>query len=205
MIVIVDYGMGNLRSLMNAFDFLGQDVQISRNPEDFADADRIVLPGVGAFRDAIRAIRDLDLERPLTDQAIVVRKPILGVCLGMQLLAKVSHEYGEHSGLGWIDAHVNPLESTATAKVPQVGWNEITVTGAEWMFKGLPKASDFYFVHSFHMECEDPSDVIATTDHNGPITAAVARDNIVAAQFHPEKSQDNGLQFLQNWLDWDFK
>lgn len=204
MIVIIDYGMGNVRSLRNAFDFLGHDVIISRELSDFEAADRLVLPGVGAFGDAAIAIRSLGLEDPLRYYAFKDRKPIFGICLGMQLLANISYEYGPHEGLGLIEADVLPLKSSDVDKVPHVGWNSIDIIGAEWLSKGLADNPDFYFVHSFHMVCADQTDVVATTDHNGLITAAIAKKNIVATQFHPEKSQDNGLQLLQNWLDRDF-
>ncbi|NML75694.1 imidazole glycerol phosphate synthase subunit HisH [Rhizobium sp. S-51] len=205
MIVIVDYGMGNVRSLSNAFEYLGYDTEISRDPAAFAAADRLVLPGVGAFGDAIGLLRSLDLEGPLNDQVLGQGKPVLGICLGMQLMASVSHEHGTHKGLGWFDADVMPMISTPEAKVPQVGWNQLQICGEEWLFKGLPaKGNDVYFVHSFHMVCKDQNDVIATTDHAQTVTAAVAHGNIVATQFHPEKSQDNGLQILQNWMDREF-
>lgn len=200
MVVIVDYGMGNVRSLRNAFDFLGYDSIISRNISDLALADRIVLPGVGAFGDAITAIKDLGLEAPLRQQVLEFRKPLLGICLGMQLLANSSTEYGSHKGLGWIDADVVPLRESIEHKVPHVGWNEIEISGNNWLFKGLPKSPDFYFVHSFHMVCANNHNVTASSSHNGKITAAVECRNIVATQFHPEKSQDNGLKILDNWL-----
>lgn len=204
MIVMIDYGMGNLRSLKNAFEYLGHDVEISRDPTMVDSADRVLLPGVGAFGDAMKAIRDLDLEPLLHRQALELRKPVLGICLGMQLMAKESFEHGHHQGLGWFDASVQRLPNSPTAKVPQVGWNTLRILREEWLFEGIPTANDFYFVHSYHAVCANPDDVVATTDHDGPTTAVMARDNIVAAQFHPEKSQDNGLQFLQNWLDRDF-
>lgn len=206
MIVIVDYGMGNVRSLSNALDYLGQDALISRDPADFETAERIILPGVGAFGDAMVAIRTLGLEAPLTRQALEVGKPMFGICLGMQLMARTSQEHGAHTGLGWFDAEVQHMTSTPDAKVPHVGWNRLDIHGAEWLFKGLPKpkGNDTYFVHSLHMVCANPSEVIATCDHGGTVTAAVARDNIMATQFHPEKSQDNGLQILQNWLEHEF-
>jgi imidazole glycerol-phosphate synthase subunit HisH len=204
MVVIIDYGMGNVRSLKNAFAFLGHDVVISRELSDIEAADRLVLPGVGAFRDAAIAIRSLGLEEPLRYYALKDRKPIFGICLGMQLLANTSYEYGTHEGLGLIEAEVIPLQSSDVDKVPHVGWNSTDTTGAEWLFKGLSDNPDFYFVHSFHMVCADQTDVVATTNHNGLTTAAVANKNIVATQFHPEKSQDNGLQILQNWLDREF-
>jgi len=206
MIAIIDYGMGNVRSLMNAFDYIGEDAVVTRDVDELAEADRLVLPGVGAFGDAMAAIRATDLQEPLTRLALEDRKPILGVCLGMQLFARSSREHGEHQGLGWIDAEVVPLDVEPPAKVPHVGWNQLAYDPEDWLFKGVPASqTDVYFVHSFHMVCRDPADVIATTDHGGQITAVVRRDNLVAAQFHPEKSQDNGLQLLQNWMAHDFE
>lgn len=205
MIAIVDYGMGNVRSLYNALEFCGAEAEITRNPDNFDAADRIILPGVGAFGDAIDAIRELDLERPLTHQAMDVKKPIFGICLGMQLFAKSSEEHGGSRGLGWLDSEIKHMQAAGDIKVPQVGWNQIKVLGAEWLFEGLPaEQNDVYFVHSLQMICTDESDLVATTDHGTPITAAVSRGNLTATQFHPEKSQDNGLQILQNWLEHDY-
>jgi glutamine amidotransferase len=205
MIAIVDYGMGNVRSLLNAFEFIGEDAEISSDPDILISADRIVLPGVGAFGDAMKAIRDRDLQPTLDHIALKLKKPVLGICLGMQLFAKSSAEHGAHAGLGWLDADILPLEVQAPAKVPHVGWNAVSFEPDDWLFKGLPSGeSDYYFVHSFHMVCRQPNDLIATTDHGGQVTAAVRRDNLVATQFHPEKSQDNGLKLLQNWLDQSF-
>ena len=204
-IAIIDYGMGNVRSLMNAFEYIGEDAAVTRDLDELAAADRLVLPGVGAFGDAMAALRATDLVAPLTRFALEERKPVLGVCLGMQLFAKRSLEHGAHEGLGWLDAEVLPLEVAPPAKVPHVGWNELAFDSGDWLFRGVPAhQTDFYFVHSFHMVCEDPADVVATTDHGGTITAVVRRDNLVAAQFHPEKSQDNGLQLLTNWMAHDF-
>ncbi|WP_424984242.1 imidazole glycerol phosphate synthase subunit HisH [Maritalea sp. S77] len=205
MIVIVDYGMGNIRSLYNALDFCFADVNVTSNTEEIAAADRIILPGVGAFGDAIRAIRNLGLEEVLTHQALVVKKPILGICLGMQLFAKDSQEYGAEKGLGWIDSQVEYMKPSAQVKVPQVGWNQLKIVGSDWLFRGLPSIqNDVYFVHSLHMVCNDKTDLAATTYHGEEITAAIARDNLVATQFHPEKSQDNGIQILRNWLEREF-
>ena len=204
-IAIIDYGMGNVRSLMNAFEYIGEEAAVTRDLDALAAADRLVLPGVGAFGDAMAALRATDLVAPLTCFALEERKPVLGVCLGMQLFAKRSLEHGAHEGLGWLDAEVVPLEVARPAKVPHVGWNELAFDPGDWLFKGVPaQQTDFYFVHSFHMVCNDPADVVATTDHGGTITAVVRRDNLVAAQFHPEKSQDNGLQLLTNWMAHDF-
>jgi glutamine amidotransferase len=204
-IAIVDYGMGNVRSLMNAFAYVGENAEVTRDFDELEAADRIVLPGVGAFGDAMAAIRATGLQAPLTRLAMDVRKPILGVCLGMQLFARLSYEHGEHEGLGWLDAQVVPLRVRAPAKVPHVGWNQVHFDSDDWLFADIPAGqTDFYFVHSFQMVCSDPANRIATTDHGGDVTAVVRRGNLVAAQFHPEKSQDNGLQFLQNWLAHDF-
>jgi glutamine amidotransferase len=204
-IAIIDYGMGNVRSLMNAFEYVGEDAVVTADIDMLEDADRLVLPGVGAFGDAMAAIDASGLRPVLDRMALEVRKPILGVCLGMQLFARVSHEHGRHQGLGWLDAEIMPLEVAPPAKVPHVGWNAVSFAPDEWLFKGLPSGeSDYYFVHSFHMVCNDPADRIATTDHSGLVTAAVRRGNLTATQFHPEKSQDNGLQLLQNWLAHEF-
>lgn len=206
MIAIVDYGMGNIRSLTNALDYIGAEVTCTADPGELAAADRLLLPGVGAFGDAMAAIDAKPGLRSALDRlAMVEGKPVLGVCLGMQLFAKSSDEHGGHAGLGWLDAEVKRIEAAPPAKVPHVGWNAVSFAADEWLFAGLPSdESDYYFVHSFHMVCADPADVAGTTDHGGPITAAVRRGNLVAAQFHPEKSQDNGLQLLTNWLEHDF-
>jgi glutamine amidotransferase len=206
MIAIVDYGFGNVRSLSNALDFLGTYTEITRDPEVLDAADRIVLPGVGAFGDAIKAIRDLGLEPALNRNALQIRKPIFGICLGMQLFANSSTEHGGHQGLGWTDAVVDRIRpNDPEVKVPQVGWNTLEIRNSGWLFDGLPaKQNDVYFVHSYHMLCADPADLAAVTYHGGPVTAAISRGNLTATQFHPEKSQDNGLRILQNWLEHDF-
>lgn len=203
MIAIVDYGMGNVRSLENAFAYFGHDVVITADAEELNEADRIVLPGVGAFGDAMVAIRERGLDRILTRQALEIKKPILGICLGMQLFAKRSGEHGEHEGLGWIDADIERLQVERPLKVPHVGWNNLHFSATDWLFKDIrPSEANFYFVHSFHMVCRNPDDLIATTNYGGPVTAVVRSGNLVAAQFHPEKSQDNGLKMLENWVNW---
>lgn len=205
-IAIIDYGMGNVRSLMNAFEYIGEDAVVTADFDELEAADRLVLPGVGAFGDAMKAIEAHEGLRVVLDRlALEDKKPVLGVCLGMQLFARVSHEHGTHQGLGWLDAEILPLDVAPPAKVPHVGWNAVSFALDEWLFRGLPSGeSDYYFVHSFHMVCHDPQDLIATTDHGGTVTAAVRRGNLTATQFHPEKSQDNGLQLLQNWLAHEF-
>lgn len=201
MIAIVDYGMGNIRSLRNALEYLGEDVTVTDVPAYLDAADRIVLPGVGAFGDAMVAIRERGLEDALTHQAMTVKKPILGICLGMQLFARSSSEHGEHRGLGWIDADIRRLKVQGSLKVPHVGWNDLQFPVGDWLFEGIrPAEANFYFVHSFHMVCHRPSDQLATIDHGGKVTAVVRVDNLLAVQFHPEKSQDNGLKLLGNWV-----
>ncbi len=203
-IAIVDYGMGNVRSLQNAFAYFGHDVVITADRAALESAARIVLPGVGAFGDAMTAIRTHGLQDVLTRQALEVKKPVLGICLGMQLFAKSSAEHGRHEGLGWIDADIRRLDVASPLKVPHVGWNELHFPEGDWLFKGIrPSEANFYFVHSFHMVCHEPSDLLATTDYGGVVTAVVRSGNLVAAQFHPEKSQDNGLRMLENWVAWN--
>lgn len=202
-IAVVDYGMGNLRSLTNALEYLGCDVVVSGEASVFRDADRIVLPGVGAFGDAMDAIRERGLEETLTREALEVRKPIFGICLGMQLFARSSDEHGEHRGLGWLDAEIRRLNVGSPLKVPHVGWNELEFPADDWLFRGIRRAeANFYFVHSYHMICRDASNVVATADYGGPVTAVARNANLVCAQFHPEKSQDNGLKLLENWVAW---
>jgi len=160
MIAIVDYGMGNVRSLRNAFEYIGEDVIVTADPAALDDADRIVLPGVGAFGDAMRAIAERGLEQVLQRQAGELNKPVLGVCLGMQLMARSSVEHGEHRGLGWIDAEILRLEVPRPLKVPHVGWNTIYFDLADPLFQGIKTGeANFYFVHSFHMVCRQSEDV----------------------------------------------
>lgn len=204
MIAIVDYGMGNVRSLKNAFEYFGHDIIVTKDHEEIKAADRIVLPGVGAFGDAMDAIRKNGLQDILTDQALEVKKPILGICLGMQLFARKSHEHGEYQGLGWIDADVKRIEVDAPLKVPHVGWNNIDFPQDDWLFDGIRSdQANFYFVHSYHMVCRNSEELLATTDYGFPVTAVVRSENLLAIQFHPEKSQDNGLQILENWVNWE--
>ena len=203
MIAIVDYGMGNVRSLRNALEFIGEEVTVTADAAELDAADRIVLPGVGAFGDAMAAIRERGLHEVLTHQAMVVRKPMLGICLGMQLFARSSNEHGEHLGLGWIDADIRRLDVQRPLKVPHVGWNDLQFPSGDWLFQGIrPGEANFYFVHSFHMVCQRREDCLATIDYGSPVTAMVRSGNLLAAQFHPEKSQDNGIRLLQNWVHW---
>jgi glutamine amidotransferase len=204
MIAIVDYGMGNVRSVYNALDFLGEEAVITSDPDALGRADRLILPGVGAFGDAMRQLQERGLIEVLAREVIQRSKPFLGVCLGMQLLARCSTEHGVHAGLGWFDAHVRRFEFAGEKlKVPHVGWNDVTPTTCHPLFAGLkPGQFCFYFVHSFHVECDTASAIAATCDYGHTFCAAIYRDNVFATQFHPEKSQDNGLQMLRNFASW---
>lgn len=203
MIAIIDYGMGNVRSLYNALQYLGCDAVVTADHETIHRAERIILPGVGAFGDAMAAICGLGLDSLLDVEVRRGGKPMLGICLGMQLLAKSSEEHGIHAGLGWLDASVERFQLPPGYKIPHIGWNAARFAPDEPLFRGLkPDEFNFYFVHSFHMRCRECGDVIATCDYGGDFTAAVRHGNVVAMQFHPEKSQDNGIRVIQNFLKW---
>lgn len=204
MIGIVDYGLGNLRSVYNAFDYLGANVKICKYPEDLKNVDRIVLPGVGAFKDCINSLNSLNFVEALNENTIKLAKPTLGICLGMQVMAKRSHEMGVFEGLGWFDAEIISLkQNDFYFKIPNIGWNEINFKNNHIIFNGLKQNTDFYFVHSYFMKCNDINDMVASYDLGYKVTASVCKDNIFATQFHPEKSQDSGLKLLSNFLKWN--
>lgn len=203
MITVVDYGLGNLFSVAKAFEMLGAEVVVTSDPYIVRTAERIVLPGVGAFGDGMRFLTERKL-LPALEEAVRKNKvPFLGICLGMQFLAETGSEYGEHSGLGWIRGRVEKIEAGEKGlKVPHIGWNELSMNREHPLFAGIKQNADFYFVHSFHLIPADEEDLVAVTDYGGAITSAVARGNIAGIQFHPEKSQDNGLALLENFLKW---
>jgi imidazole glycerol-phosphate synthase subunit HisH len=205
MVGIIDYGMGNLLSVYNAFDYLGEDVMICKEPKDLVHADKIVIPGVGAFKDCAALIKQPELLYELEKQVISNAKPTLGICLGMQVMAKKGYEFGEFEGLGWFDSEVKKIDvSNTDLKLPNIGWNEINQSFQHELFKGISNLSDFYLVHSFFMDCNETADVIANYQYGEKIiTAAVLKNNIFATQFHPEKSQDNGLKLLENFINWN--
>jgi glutamine amidotransferase len=203
MVVVVDYGLGNLFSVAKAFEWVGAQVKISGDPEDLKNAERIVLPGVGSFGDGMDYIRAKGLDKVLVEEVIEKQKPFLGICLGLQLLADLGFEYGKHHGLGWIPGVVRELEVERFGlKVPHIGWNDIKIMRENQLFRGLPKTADFYFVHSYQLICQDPTDVVAVTEYGEEVIAAVLRKNIFATQFHPEKSQDNGIKLIENFMNW---
>ncbi len=201
MIALIDYGAGNLHSVHNALKKAGaNDAVITADPDAVAKADRIVLPGVGAFRACRDALVGIDGMVEAMRAAVLDRGvPFLGVCVGMQLLADAGEEFGRHEGLGWIGGTVRVIEpADATIKVPHMGWNDVTLSTAH----PLLEAGEAYFLHSYHFDAADPADIAATTDHGGALVAAVARDSIMGVQFHPEKSQRYGLSFLSRFLEW---
>ena len=203
MIGIVDYGMGNLLSVYNAFDYLGAAVTICKHPEDLAGVDRIVIPGVGAFKDCIDKINQTGFFEALNEEVIKNAKPTLGICLGMQVMGTRSFEGGEFIGFGWFDADIVRLApSDPTHRIPNIGWNTIKYNKGVPLFNGLTEEPDFYFVHSYYMKANDPKDVVAVYDYTYDVTASVLKNNIFATQFHPEKSQEFGLKILENFIDW---
>jgi len=182
---------------------IGADVQVSSDASDIRSADHLVLPGVGAFADGMQFLHDKDLDTVLTEEVVQNKKPFLGICLGLQLLAEIGQEHGEHKGLGWIPGKVQVLDTgDEPLKIPHVGWNNLEMTQDNPLFTDIHKDSDFYFVHSYQLHCTDPKDCIATTTYGETITAAIWHDNIFATQFHPEKSQDAGLKLLENFLSY---
>lgn len=210
-LAIVDYGSGNLRSAAKAFERaahehgIAVEVTVTAKPEDIARADRIVLPGVGAFGDCRAGLDALPGMVAALDEAVKKRTvPFLGICVGMQLMATRGLEHGEHNGLGWIDGTVAALApKDPSLKVPHMGWNDLKLkTPIHPLFKGIPAGAHAYFVHSYGLTPEATAETIATVDYGTPIVAAVARGNIAGTQFHPEKSQMVGLAIIANFLEW---
>ena len=207
MLSIVDYGMGNLRSVAKAFEHLGCSAQITRTAADIERADRLVVPGVGAFADAMAALKSHGLIEPILD-FIDSGKPVLGICLGLQLFFEVSYEDGQYQGLGiWPGQCVRfdfaDLPQAGSLKIPHMGWNTIATQNDCPLFKGLPDRSYVYFVHSYYV-VPDQKDISAALTEYGPVTftSAAWKDNVFATQFHPEKSQKVGLKMLQNFIDY---
>jgi glutamine amidotransferase len=201
MIAIIDYGMGNLRSVQKALEAVGHPAEITGDPDAVRHADRVILPGVGAFRDAIAELRRTGLADAFLDAARA-GKPVLGVCLGLQLLFDASEEDGEHTGLGLLPGRVVRFQVPEGLKVPHMGWNPLRIVRPAPIYRDLPEAGpSVYFVHSFHAVPTDPTVVSATADYPTPFTASVWLDNIQACQFHPEKSQQAGLAMYRRFAE----
>jgi imidazole glycerol-phosphate synthase subunit HisH len=203
-VALIDYGSGNLRSAEKALARAGGDVAVTSDPAVVAKADRVVLPGVGAFADCMAGLRAIPGMVEALSEAVRNRGvPFLGICVGMQLTASVGREFGDHPGLGWIEGEVVRMApSDPTLKIPQIGWNELTFTRPHPVFAGIAADANVYFVHSYAMRPARAEDTLATTDYGGTFAAVVGRDNILGTQFHPEKSQAVGLALLCNFLAW---
>ena len=205
MIAIIDYGVGNLFSLQSSLKFIGADAEVTTDIAKIKAADRIILPGVGAFADAIRKLRESGMEQVVLEEA-ANGKPLLGICLGMQMLLEKSYEYGEHAGLGLIGGSVKPIAPMIGEglKVPHIGWNRLIFPkGREKskLFQYINEGDCVYFVHSYYLKAKDPSIVKATTEYGVTIHASVEKGNLFACQFHPEKSSTVGLQILKNFAE----
>lgn len=200
MIAIVDYQMGNLRSVQKALEKVGHAAEITSDPHVLESADKVILPGVGAFRDAIAELRSRDLVGPIKD-AIAAGKPFLGICLGLQLLFDVSYEDGEHQGLGVLSGEVVRFNIPPQFKVPHMGWNQALIARRAPILDGIDDGAYFYFVHSYYVVPADRNLNAIEAEYPDPFCAMVWRDNLFATQFHPEKSQANGLRLLKNFAE----
>jgi len=200
-IAIVDYGMGNLHSVKKKFDRIGASTVVTSDPGDLARADKLVLPGVGHFGKAMENLAERTLIDAMNEAVRVNRTPILGICLGMQLFAKQSEE-GNARGLGWIDADVVRfrVDDTLRFKVPHMGWNGASAVRPSPLLEGMTPRTEFYFVHSYHVVCHDPADVLCDTDYAYRFTSMIQRENVFGVQFHPEKSHDAGEALLKNFV-----
>ncbi len=198
MIAIIDYGMGNLASVKNALNKLGYEAATSYDPEEILKADRVILPGVGAFEDAIKNLRQRGLDIAISE-VLNQGKPLLGICLGLQLLMTESEENGLHKGLDLVSGRVIKFQLPAQFKVPHMGWNSIAPSQKSHLFAGITPEAYFYFVHSYYVVPEDESVIAARSNYGIDFTCAIERDNLYATQFHPEKSGNIGLQVLKNF------
>lgn len=200
MLAVIDYGAGNLRSVLHALNYLGvESVRVVQNPRDLRGAVKIILPGVGAFGAGMQKLREQDLIQPIKD-AIFAGTPYLGICLGMQFLFESSDEMGDHAGLGLLPGHVTRFPQRPDLKVPHMGWNQLRPLRHSTLIDGLDANSYAYFVHSYYCVPSRSEDIVAVVDYGLPFTAVVQRDHLYGVQFHPEKSQRTGLQILTNFL-----
>ena len=201
MTAIIDYGVGNLFSLRSSFAAIGEDAVVTADPEEIRSADRVILPGVGAFEDAARKLRESGLDEVVRSEA-AKGKPLLGICLGMQMLFERSYEYGEHPGLGLLKGVIRPMAGRIPEdlKIPQMGWNALNIKKESPLLKYTREGDYVYFVHSFSaVECEES--LLATVEYGEEITACVGKDNVFGCQFHPEKSSNTGLRILRAFCE----
>jgi glutamine amidotransferase len=200
-IVIVDYGMANLRSVQKALEKVGHTATVSGDPEVVAKADKVILPGVGAFKDAIARLREVHLAGPILEH-LHADKPFFGICLGLQLLFTHGHEDGLHEGLGYFPGEVIRFRDEPGLKVPHMGWNQLLVRRQAAPLEGLPDDPSVYFVHSYHVVPDDKAIVATETDYGGPFVSSIRSGRVFATQFHPEKSQAIGLEMLRRFAEW---
>ena len=207
---IIDYGSGNIRSVQKSFEKAGSLIDKEVEVITISSAlqlnlvDKIVLPGQGAFADCMKALRNIDnMVNCLNKNVIKEKKIFLGICIGMQLLASESTEHGKNKGLAWVKGRVKKLKrNTKHFKIPHMGWNSVLYSDGHPLFKNIRKEEDFYFVHSYEFVSDAPENILASTKYGNEVVAAVEKDNIVGVQFHPEKSQNAGIQFIKNFLEW---
>ena len=208
---IINYGTGNLNSVSKALEVAATEInkkiniKISNKPKDILDSDRIILPGQGSFRQCALAVKNIPgLWDSLNEFVLIKKKPIFGICVGMQLFSEKGYEERVTEGFGWIKGSVKKIETTnKDLKLPHMGWNEVNVIKKNDLFVDIKNLSHFYFVHSFAFEAENINDVICTADYEKSVVAALLKDNIFGTQFHPEKSQENGIKLLSNFLNWN--
>ncbi|WP_408071480.1 imidazole glycerol phosphate synthase subunit HisH [Butyrivibrio sp. JL13D10] len=199
MLAVIDYDAGNIKSVVNAFKLLGTEALVTRDPNEIMKADHVILPGVGAFGDAMRKLEEYKLTEVIRDVA-KSGTPFMGICLGLQLLFDSSDESEGVAGLGILRGKIKRIPDNGTLKVPQIGWNSLKYPGEGRLFKGIDEDSFVYFVHSYYLDAEDKSIVKATTEYGVTIDASVEKDNVFACQFHPEKSAEVGMEILKNFL-----
>jgi glutamine amidotransferase len=201
-VAIVNYGMGNLRSVANAIDVLGGAPVVVDRPSDFVNVDLAILPGVGAFGEAMRRLGNSGWPEVLHHHAFAEQRPFLGICLGMQLLAERGTEFGDHQGLGWFRGAVVRLDRPANVRVPHIGWNDVVVKRTDGLLAPVAPSATCYFVHSFAFEPADASLISGVTEYGGQsFVSAIERDNVFGVQFHPEKSQKHGLAMIKRFLE----
>jgi glutamine amidotransferase len=200
-VCIVDYGFGNIWSLRSAINFLGYKCNVSSNPTDVLRADGIILPGVGAFKSAMASLEEKKLAAAIVNAVSKEGNKILGICLGMQVMAERGHENGVTKGLGLFEGEIKVIDPSIGLKVPHIGFNEVDANPESRLFQDLPSKSDFYFVHSYQLELAPQTGMSAYTTYGKTFVSAFERGNVFATQFHPEKSQSNGLKVLKNFLD----
>jgi glutamine amidotransferase len=197
---IINYGMGNIRSVFNALEYIGIEAEILEADANFTKCSHLILPGVGAYAKAMKNITDSGIDQKIRKH-VISNKPLLGICLGMQLLSSLGEEGLDTQGLGLIEGEVRKID--VTLHIPHVGWNNIKIYHEHPILENVKRDVDFYFVHSYQFQCKNDTSLIATTDYEKEITAIVAEGIVVGTQFHPEKSQTNGLKILENFCDWD--